>query len=327
MQAKINRMRNDLGELLSGDVKRVGITGHMHPDGDCAGSVLGLYTYLTENYDGLEVVPFLELPLSDEIAYLLEEEPVRTDCGKDEVFDLMFILDSATPDRPSAGHNAMRYAKRTVVIDHHETNPGYGDENYVDGRASSTCELLTRYMQMERISQRTAVCLYSGILFDTNVFRYDCTSPQTLRSAACLLEKGIDFSGIIRRSFVEQPFKVKSITSAITAKAVLFEEEQFLYSIADLSLLHTHGVTSSDIGSVVSELNNTQETETTLFMYQYEDGGWKASLRSKSFVDVSCIAKDFGGGGHKHAAGFSFAEDPLKMMEKVRKKVREQCHG
>ena len=126
---------------------------------------------------------------------------------------------------------------------------------------------------------------------------------------------------------MEQPYKVAKITAALTEKAVLFPEEKFLYSIADLDLLHSQDVTSTDIGTVVSELNNIRETETTLLMYQFEDGSWKGSLRSKTCVDVSKIAFDFGGGGHPRAAGFSFEKDPLSMMEKIRKKVGEQMNG
>ena len=322
-----NGTMTELRELLTEDIRRVGIAGHQKPDGDCAGSVLGLYTYLTENTEGIEIVPFLGEPLPEEISYLLENEPVRTDEGYDEVFDLMFVLDCASPDRLAAGAGALRKAKKTVVIDHHGTNPAFGDENYIDAKASSTCEVLTRYMIPEKISLRAAVCLYSGMLFDTDVFRYDCTSPETLRTGAMLLEKGIPFAEIIRRSFMEQPYKVAKITAALTEKAVLFPEEKFLYSIADLDLLHSQDVTSTDIGTVVSELNNIRETETTLLMYQFEDGSWKGSLRSKTCVDVSKIAFDFGGGGHPRAAGFSFEKDPLSMMEKVRKKVGEQMNG
>ncbi|MBQ6550138.1 MAG: bifunctional oligoribonuclease/PAP phosphatase NrnA [Lachnospiraceae bacterium] len=317
----------DLKEFFTDDVKRVGIAGHRNPDGDCAGSVLGLYAYLTENVPGVTVVPFLDSPLPQEIAYLLNGEPTRADSGEDEVFDLVFIVDCATPDRLMAGAGALKKAKKTVVFDHHGTNPGFGDENYIDAKASSTCEVLTRFMEPERISGRAALCLYSGILFDTDVFRYDCTGPETLRQAAMLLEKGVPFAEIIRKSFTEQPYNAAKVTAAVMDKAVLIPEEEFLYAVADLDLLHMYGATSTDIGNVVSELNHVRETETTLFMYQYEDGTWKGSLRSKTRVDVSKIAYSFGGGGHVRAAGFSFEKDPLSMMEKVKTKVREQMNG
>lgn len=317
---------NNLSELLQPGMKRIAITGHMHPDGDCAGSVLALYAYLTENFEGLEAVPFLDLPLSSEIAYLLEEAPVRSDEGEGEQFDLAFVLDAATPDRINAGKEAFRHALRKVVIDHHGTNPAYGDENYIDEKASSACEVLMRFMDTDKISKRTALCLYSGIVFDTNVFRYDCTGPETLRSAAVLLEKGIPFARIIRTSIIEKPWKVARITAEVIERAVLIEDEQFLYAVCDQTLLQKTGVTTKDIGGVVSELNNTGETETTLLLYQFEDGTWKASLRSKSKVDVSKIAADLGGGGHIRAAGFSFVKDPEAIVEKIRKKVREQMH-
>ena len=317
---------NNLSELLTPEVRRIAITGHIRPDGDCAGSVLGLYAYLTENFDGIEVVPYLDLPLTSEIAYLADSVPIRSDTGEGEHFDLFFALDASTPDRLNAGKDAYKNAARRIVIDHHGTNPGYGDENYIDGKASSTSEVLMRFMDPEKISKRTALCLYSGIIFDTNVFSYDCTGPETLRDAALLLEKGIPFAEIIRTSLMEKPWKVARITSAVTEKAVLCAEEKFLFAICDQVLLQKNGVTTNDIGSIVSELNKTKEAETTLFLYQFEDGTWKASLRSKSIVDVAKIAGDFGGGGHVRASGFSFIDDPEAMAEKIRKKVREQMH-
>lgn len=326
MRTKKNGMMKNLSELLTPEIKRIAIAGHLHPDGDCAGSVLGLYAYLTENYKNIEVVPYLDLPLSSEIAYLTGDAPVCGDPGEGERFDLMFLLDAATPDRLNAGKEAYRNAARTVVIDHHGTNPCYGDENYIDARASSACEVLMRYMDPDKISGRTALCLYSGIIFDTNVFRYDSTGPETLRAAALLLEKGIPFADIIRSSVMEKPWKVAKITAAVTERAVLIREEKYLYAICPQELLQEHEVTTRDIGGVVSELNNAQETEATLFLYQFEDGTWKASLRSKTCVDVAKIAADFGGGGHVRAAGFSFAKDPEKIAEKIRMKVREQMH-
>ena len=318
---------NNLSELLNPKIRRIAIAGHMNPDGDCAGSILALYSYLTENFDGLEVVPFMDLPLSSEIAYLPGDEPLRSDPGEGEQFDLMFVLDAATPDRLNAGKEAYRHASYKIVIDHHGTNPAYGDENYIDAGASSACEVLMRYMDIEKISQRTALCLYSGIIFDTNVFRYDCTGPETLRCAALLLEKGIPFAEIIRTSLTEMPWKVARITAAVTERSVLKEEDKFLFAICDQELLLENGVTTKEIGGVVSELNKTKEAETTLLLYQFEDGTWKASMRSKSLVDVSRIAAYFDGGGHIRAAGFSFAGDPEKMAEKILKKVREQLNG
>ena len=327
MRKKSGTMKN-LSELLTPEIHSVGITGHMHPDGDCAGSVLAVYAYLTENFSGIRVDPYLDLPLSSEIEYLLSGEPVRSDEGKGEQYDLMIILDSATPDRLSAGKEAYKKAAHTVVIDHHETNPAYGDENYIDGNASSACEVLMRYMDIEKISMRTAYCLYSGIIFDTNVFRYDATSPETLRDAALLIEKGVPFAEIIRESVMNRPLKVARVTAAVTEQAVLNEEDRFIYAILDQEMLRSFGVTTSDIGGVVSELNTIREAETTLLLYEFEDGTWKASLRSKTKVDVSKIAADLGGGGHVRAAGFSFSNtDPVEIVEKILAKVREQMQG
>ena len=295
-------------EIITEDIKTVAVLGHVHPDGDCVGAVTAVYEYLHENFPQLSIVPFLEEPVA-ELSFLEEDIPVERSFSG-HIFDLCIALDCSDLERAGAGKEAFSNARHTFVVDHHETDTGYGDVNVVRGEASSTCEMLYDLFDKEKISCRTAMSLYTGIIHDTGVFQYDCTSPSTLRAAADLVEKGFDFASIIRDSVVLKSYKESRVIADMVMKSVFFEEKFFLYAIADKVFQEEHGVSSKELHSVVSSLNDIRGADTVLFIYEMEDGSFKGSLRSKEHTDVSKIAVNFGGGGHKRAAGFTLNTEP-----------------
>ncbi len=302
-------------QILTEDIKTVAVLGHVHPDGDCVGAVTAVYEYLHENFPQLIIVPFLEEPVA-ELSFLEEDIPVeRSYSGR--IFDLCIILDCSDLERAGAGKEAFSNARRTFVVDHHETDKGYGDVNVVRGEASSTCEMLFDLFDKEKISCKTALSLYTGIIHDTGVFEYDCTSPSTLRAAADLVEKGIDFASVIRDSVVLKSYKESRMIADMVMKSVLCEERSFLYAVADKAFQEKHGVSSKELHSVVANLNEIRGADTVLFIYELEDGSFKGSLRSKEHTDVSKIAGNFGGGGHKRAAGFTLNTEPEACVRKV----------
>ena len=311
-------------DIFGENVKNCAIVGHVHPDGDCAGSVTAAYLYLTENCPGLTVVPFLE-PLPSEIAFLTDGIPVRSDDGAEEQFDLCISLDASDLYRIGAGKKAFESAKKTWCLDHHETNSGFADENYVLPDASSTCEVLCTKFDMERISKDAAVRLYTGMVHDTGVFTYDCTSGSTLRYAADLIDKGIPFTDIIRESVKDEAYSVLKLKAEVIANSTFYPEERLLYAEAPVEMQHKYGLTSRDLSSVVVALSDTKEADVILFMYQYEDLSWKGSMRSRCDISVSELASALGGGGHRKAAGFSVEDHPELARDMIRAKLREKA--
>ena len=309
-------------EIFASDPKSIMIAGHVRPDGDCVGAVMGLYHYLNDNYPSLYVVPFLEEPINN-LRFLTDPYPVRYDSGEGESFDLAISLDAASFERLGAGKEAFAGAKDTIVIDHHETNTCFGNVNEIAPDASSTSEVLTRFMDHALISKSSAAALFTGIVCDTGVFRFDTTTPETLWSAGMLIGKTIPFSWIIEHTNTDRDYEELRIASAIIEKSVFLKEEHFAYAIAPLELQEEYGVYSKDLGNVVQDLNSIGGADAVLFLYRIDDY-WKASMRSKGDVDVAKIATKFGGGGHKRAAGFDIKEDPEVIIEKVRALVKEQ---
>ena len=313
---------NKIEEVLHDSTRTIMIAGHVRPDGDCVGAVMGLFHYLNDNYPNLYVVPFLEEPINN-LRFLTDPYPVRHDSGEGEEFDLAISLDAASLERLGAGNEAFRAAKDTVVIDHHGTNTRFGNTNEVVPGASSTCEVLTRMMDPALISKAAAAALFTGIVCDTGVFRFDSTTPETLWSAGLLIGKTIPFSWIIQHTNTDRDYEELKISSAIIEKSVFIQEEHFAYAVAPLELQEEYGVFGKDLGNVVQDLNTINGTDAVLFLYKIDDF-WKGSLRSKGPVDVAKIAAQFGGGGHQRAAGFDTKEEPEVIIEKVRAMMKEQ---
>ncbi len=282
---------------------RIGISAHLKPDGDAVGSCLGLWNYLRSAFPQAEVVVCLQKP-SDDFRELpgfdriLQEFPAGT-----EPFDVYFALDC---NRERLGDVAGAYfdsARKKINIDHHVSNPGEGDVNLVEPEISSTAELLYTLMDRKLVNRDTAECLYVGMIHDTGVFQYSCTSPDTMRRAAELMEYGFEFSRIIRETFYEKTYLQAQIMGRCLMESVRFMDGRCIVSVVDRKTMGFYNVTSTDFEGIVNQLLNIRGVEVALFLYETEPMEFKVSMRSKERVDVSKVAMYFNGGGHVRAAG------------------------
>ena len=184
---------------------RIGISGHIRPDGDCIGSCMGLYLYLKKELPQAEIQVFLERP-SDIYSCISRIEEVNSAYGEQKKFDVFFALDS-TADRLGEAQPYFESAGKRINIDHHISNArGCGDVNFVEPQASSTSELVYRLIGRDGLDTEIAKALYVGIAHDTGCFQYSCTSPDTLRAAADLISFGFDFSRLIEETFFEKTY-------------------------------------------------------------------------------------------------------------------------
>ncbi|MBR6322739.1 MAG: hypothetical protein IKR59_07710, partial [Lachnospiraceae bacterium] len=258
------------------------------------------------------------------IRFMTEGMPVRSDSGEGEDYDLMISLDAASLERIGAGKAAYTACGNTVCIDHHATCTRFGMICHVEPKASSSCEVLYRLMDRDRIGYDTAVCLYTGIIHDTGALRFDNVSPETVLIVSDLIARKIPFTEIIEKSFTEQSYLEMKITGEIVKNSTLYPEEHFLVGSCTSEMQERYGILANDLGGVVAYMNEVREARVVLFMYQFEDGSWKASLRSKCDVDVSRISLRYGGGGHVKAAGFNFTKAPEEIAEEIRRVLQEE---
>ena len=155
----------------------------------------------------------------------------------------------------------------------------------------------------EKINLDIATAIYTGMIHDTGVFQYSSTSPDTMRIAGDLMEKGVDFSNIIDESFYQKSYIQNQVMGRVLAESIMLLDGKCIVGYMKLRDMDFYGVKPSDLDGIVSQLRLTKGVEVAMFIYEHESQVFKVSLRSNGSVDVSKIASYFGGGGHVRAAG------------------------
>lgn len=292
-------MKKILDEVKN--AKSIAISGHIRPDGDCVGSCLALYLYLKKTMPDTKVVVFLEKTRSifDCIAGIKEIQNAEE--NRDE-FDVFCALD-CNEDRLGNAGTIFRKAKIKINIDHHISNQGCGDINYIYPEASSTSELIYELMDSSCMDADIAKALYIGIIHDTGVFQYSNTSKKTLTIAAELISYGFDFPTLIDETFYEKSYVQNQILGRALLESILFQNGSCIVSTVDRKMMDFYGVEPADLDGIVNQLRYTKGVECAIFIYESEFQCYKVSMRSGGRIDVSIIAQYFGGGGHKRAAG------------------------
>ena len=285
-------------------VKTAVILGHIHPDGDCVGSCLGLYNYIKDQFPDVDITVYLEPP-AEKFQYMRYFDAIQTELPENPVqTDLCICLDSGDRERLGTFLPLLEGAKDSLVVDHHITNTRYGAENIVAEKASSTCEVLySEVIDSDKIGKETAECLYTGIVHDTGVFQHSNTSAKTLEIAGKLMEKGIAFSDIITQSFYKKTYVQNQIMGRALLESVTFLDGRCIFSVVRKKDMDFYGVDSNDMDGIVDQLRITEGVECAIFVYETNSQEFKVSMRSNHVVDVSKIAAYFGGGGHIRAAG------------------------
>lgn len=304
-------------------VKAVAIAGHVRPDGDCAGSCLATYNYIKTWYPDIQVDLYLE-PIPNIFKFLKNAEQIHNSCESDQKYDLCIVQDCGDAGRLG---NAVKYfetAKKTVCIDHHVSNDSFADENYIFPEASSTSELIFELLEEERITREIAECIYVGMVHDTGVFQYSCTSAKTMNIAGKLMEKGINFTKIVDDTFYTKTFEQNKILGQALLNSELYLEGACIATAISKAEMEQYHVLPKHLDGIVSQLRVTKDVEAAIFLYENEDGTWKVSMRSNEKVDVAAIAVKHQGGGHVRAAGATMAGTPEEIIQVLCKEIKEQ---
>lgn len=282
---------------------QVAIACHIDPDGDALGSVIALSRFLARNgkkvwtgWGSKEVVvpPQYEfLPgagaLSAPEAFPDSPEVfVAADCGDDGRLDLL--------------KGKFRNAATTINLDHHLSNPRFGDINLVEVGAASSSELVYELIRrMDGVPDTDeATCLYTGIVTDTGRFQHSNTSPATLRAAAALRELGVDHEKVNAEVYESASFSYLHVLGVVLSRARL--DDGLVWSW--LRQEDLRGLDLDETENLIDSLRAVREGKVAVVLKEQPDRTYKASLRSRGEVDVSKVAQAFGGGGHARAAGF-----------------------
>ena len=160
---------NNLEEQLA-NVSSVAIAGHIKPDGDCVGSCLAVYNYLKDYHPDIRTDLYLE-PIPNLFGFLSRSGEILNTCVPDITYDLFIVLDCGDVGRLGQNALLMEKSRRTICVDHHISNTGFGDDSLIVPNASSTSELIFDLLPKEKITKKLAECLYVGIVHDTGIFQ------------------------------------------------------------------------------------------------------------------------------------------------------------
>ena len=311
-----------LDEILAGK-KTVGLAGHVRPDGDCVGSTLGVYNYIRKYYPDVDVRLYLE-PIPNIFKFLNFSSEIRSDYEESVVFDLIIAMDCGDEKRLG---NAARYfqeAKHTACIDHHVSNQSFAEENYIFPDASSTCELICELLDTEKITKEIAECLYTGMVTDTGVFQYSCTSSSTMNMAGMLMDKGIDFTKIVDEAFNQKTYNQNRAMGQALLSSRLRLGGRVVTSFLTLEEMHALEVLPKHMEGIVEQMRNTKDVELAVFLYENEDHTFKVSFRVNGAFDAASLAMHFGGGGHVKAAGCTVEGPAEEAIERILAEVEKR---
>lgn len=314
-----------MAAALAGPARPMTVTTHRKPDGDAAGSMIGLARILrTLGHDVM--MWHVEGPgLPEHLSWMLAPgEVVVGGVIPDHDDRLLVSVDAATSHRVS-DDGPEHLGTPILNIDHHHDNPLWGDLNFVDGRASSTAEMVLRLADAlgVEIDSGIALPLYVGLVTDTGRFSYANTGPAAHAAAGRLISVGVDPAAVFRRLYEGVPLgDLRLAGRAIAGARTELDGRLVVAVITDDDVRAAGGV---DSDGVVEALRGVDGVQVAAVIREAGPGEWRVSTRSSGdAVDVSAIAALEGGGGHRAAAGFTSERGPEDIISLIRDAIVAQ---
>ncbi len=311
--------------------RRVALTTHVNADGDGVGSEVALWHLLTAR--GLRPAITNPTPIPDRFGFLLPDGADRSDRAAKEIdaADAVVVVDISDLSRlGDLGRHVRELRGPTICIDHH-VSPGSlpAGPRLVAPDASATAELvfdLATTLEWP-LGSDAARALYVGILTDTGAFRFANTTPRVLRVAGALLERGVDPESIYESVYASAPEGRVRLTAEVLQTLVVEPEAGLAWVTVPPDALERHDATPDDLDGIVEFPRSIAGVRLALLFRTIANGRVKVSFRSLGAVDVAELAHEFGGGGHRKAAGASLAGSMAEVQERVLGAARRYVRG
>jgi len=298
--------------------QRFAILSHVRPDGDALGSQLALA--LSLNQLGKDIRVWNEDGMLEKYSFLARAQLLTKPPSGAEDVDVVIALDTAIQNRLGTAFQAIRTAKLWINIDHHPSNPGYGDLVYVDPAAPATGQILFELIKSERLPFDRAIAedLYVAISTDTGSFQYPNTTARTFEIAAELVRAGVDVGRINQQVYENYPRRRVELLRELL-RTMRFEGGGRVASFSlSLKTAAELGVLPEDNEGLIDHLRAIRGVIVAVFFEELPDGKVRVSMRSKSEkTDVCAICQKFGGGGHTLAAGARVRGSLAEVEQKI----------
>ncbi len=279
---------------------RFAITSHVRPDGDSLGSSLGLYWLLRALDKDVEVTMRDVAPHAYQ--QLPGAEAIRVTPAVDRPYDAVFVIECSDIDRPGL----IDLEKQFVVnIDHHSTTALFGAINWIDSTASAVGEMIYNLCKATgvRVTKEIAECVYTALLTDTGSFHYSNTTERTFKIASELVRTGVKPAKTAEAIFGSYQWPKIELLSLVLATAKRDETGQIAWMEQTQEMQEQTRASEEDADGFVNYPLSVAEVEATALFKECSPGVYRTSLRSKGDVNVAKVAEQFGGGGHRNAAG------------------------
>src|SRR6059036_1409657 len=314
---------DEIGKVLR-DHQRFAILSHVRPDGDALGSQLALVLSLQQL--GKDVRVWNEDGMLEKYSFLPRAELLTKPPSAAEDVDVAIALDTAIQNRLGTAVAAIRSSKIWINIDHHQSNPGYGDVVHIDSSAPATAEIVFHLIKSQGLpfNREIAENLYAAISTDTGSFQYPQTSAHTFEIAAELIRTGLNVGRLSQQLYENYPRRRLELLRELL-RTMRFQQEGRVASFGlTLKTAAELGVLPEDNEGLIDHLRAVRGVIVAVFFEELAEGKVRVSMRSKDeAVDVCAICQKFGGGGHTLAAGARIRGNLAEVEERVLKEVRE----
>ncbi|MGB5867734.1 MAG: bifunctional oligoribonuclease/PAP phosphatase NrnA [Arcobacteraceae bacterium] len=283
---------------------------HKNPDADTLSSALSLSNFLYENRFKHKVFNISDL-LPRRLDFLNKFDKITNEIPK--FYDLVIYLDCADMYRVGKEFD---HEIKSISIDHHQSNTNFADINIVDDTKGSTAELLYSFYEVNNlnISKHNAECLYVGIYDDSIAFTTPRTNEETFRVITTLMKAKIDVSHISQKLLKRESLARFRMIPRIMNSLELHKEGKLATVCVQQEWIKETGVLVHECDDIVDMVLNIGIVEVVAY-FRVIDNKVRVSLRSKNDIDVSVIASQFNGGGHKNAAGLSINTNKLTIAK------------
>lgn len=299
------------------------VVSHINPDGDAIGSLLGLAMALSEM--GKNACPLVGGAIPDAFEFLPGTDTLVTDPGRMHPAPQWIVaVDAAEENRIWGDLSGVRDGARLVNIDHHATNPQYGDVNVVVPDATSTAEIIYRILKEAGYSPSVNVgkCLYAALYSDTGGFRFSGVRSSTLHIGAELLAAGFESNEVTGPLLEEYPISRVRMEQLMLERMEVLLDGRLIISTLYPDDFERLGAQPSELENLVDKLRTIRGVEAAVLITKVSDELTRVSFRSKGRLNVASIAQVFGGGGHPRAAGLRTPLTPTTLKVKIKHEVK-----